>query len=49
MYGIFKENLMKPMITLLLATAFVLAGCNTVQGMGKDIEKAGETIQKAGH
>jgi len=40
---------MKPMIVLLLATAFVLSGCNTVQGMGKDIEKAGETIQKAGH
>lgn len=27
--------------------AFVLAGCNTVQGMGKDIEKGGEAIQKA--
>jgi len=40
---------MKPMIALLLATAFALSGCNTVQGMGKDIEKAGETIQKAGH
>jgi predicted small secreted protein len=49
MYGIFKENLMKPMIALLLATAFALSGCNTVQGVGKDIEKAGETIQKAGH
>jgi predicted small secreted protein len=49
MYGIFKEKPMKPMIALLLATAVVLSGCNTVQGMGKDIEKAGETIQKAGH
>ena len=27
--------------------AFILAGCNTVQGMGKDIEKGGEAIQKA--
>ena len=27
--------------------AFVLAGCNTVQGVGKDIEKGGEAIQKA--
>ena len=26
--------------------AIGLAGCNTVQGMGKDIEKAGEAIQK---
>jgi predicted small secreted protein len=49
MYGISKEKLMKPLIALLLATAFALSGCNTVQGMGKDIEKAGETIQKAGH
>ncbi len=40
---------MKPMMAILLAAAFALAGCNTVQGMGKDIEKAGETIQKAGH
>ncbi len=27
--------------------AFVLAGCNTVQGVGKDIEKGGEAIQKS--
>jgi predicted small secreted protein len=40
---------MKPLIAVLLATTFALAGCNTVQGVGKDIEKAGETIQKAGH
>lgn len=25
---------------------FVLTGCNTVQGLGKDIEKGGEAIQK---
>jgi predicted small secreted protein len=25
-----------------------LSACNTVQGVGKDIEQAGETIQKAG-
>jgi len=24
----------------------VLTGCNTVQGLGKDIEKGGEAIQK---
>lgn len=29
---------------LLLA---VLTGCNTVQGLGKDIEKAGEKTQEA--
>ena len=27
--------------------ALVLAGCNTVHGMGQDIEKAGEAIQKS--
>ncbi|WP_079433669.1 entericidin A/B family lipoprotein [Zoogloea sp. LCSB751] len=25
----------------------LLSGCNTVQGIGKDIEKGGEAIQKA--
>jgi predicted small secreted protein len=25
-----------------------LTACNTVRGVGQDIEKAGETIQKAG-
>jgi predicted small secreted protein len=26
----------------------VLAGCNTVQGVGRDLEKAGEAVQRAG-
>lgn len=37
---------MKKLIAF-FALAFMLAGCNTVQGMGKDIEKAGEAIQKS--
>ncbi len=35
---------------LLCAVMFagvVSMGCNTVQGMGKDIEKGGEAIQKS--
>jgi entericidin B len=32
---------------LALAAGLVLAGCNTVHGLGKDIEKGGEVIQKA--
>jgi predicted small secreted protein len=24
------------------------AGCNTLQGVGKDLEKAGEAVRKAG-
>jgi predicted small secreted protein len=34
-------------IIALAICAFVLTGCNTVQGVGKDVEKAGEAIQKS--
>jgi predicted small secreted protein len=34
-------------IIALAICAFVLVGCNTVQGVGKDVEKAGEAIQKS--
>ncbi|MDP3031131.1 MAG: entericidin A/B family lipoprotein [Rhodocyclaceae bacterium] len=37
---------MKILMLILAAATFVLAGCNTVQGLGKDIEKGGEAIQK---
>ena len=38
----------KIIAALLLACLIVLlSGCNTLHGMGKDIEKAGEGIQKA--
>jgi predicted small secreted protein len=37
---------MKMKFALLLA-ALVLAGCNTIEGMGKDIGKAGEKIEEA--
>jgi entericidin B len=29
----------------LLAVAFILTGCNTMEGAGKDIERGGEKIQ----
>ena len=38
---------MKPMIAALLAAALTLVGCNTVEGIGQDLEKAGESIEKA--
>jgi predicted small secreted protein len=38
---------MKPMIAILIAAALTLAGCNTVEGLGQDIEKAGDAIQKS--
>jgi predicted small secreted protein len=34
-------------LAALLATAFVLAGCNTVKGAGQDIQKAGQAIENA--
>ena len=33
-------------ISLLLAVLF-LAGCNTVEGLGKDIKKGGEKLEKS--
>ncbi len=37
---------MKKLIAMVVC-ALVLAGCNTVRGVGQDIEKAGEAIQKS--
>jgi entericidin B len=37
---------MRKVYILLVISAF-LAGCNTVDGMGKDLEKAGEAVQKS--
>ncbi len=38
---------LKVFAALLGLVAFFLAGCNTVRGVGQDIEKGGEAIQKA--
>jgi len=42
--------IMKRLIALILAMSYVLlaglAGCNTIQGAGKDVERGGEKIQK---
>jgi predicted small secreted protein len=37
---------MKTML-LALACAIALSACNTVEGLGKDIKKGGEAIEKA--
>ncbi|HRE17557.1 MAG TPA: entericidin A/B family lipoprotein [Rhodocyclaceae bacterium] len=39
----------KKILTVLAALTAVLAlgACNTVQGIGKDIEKGGEALQRA--
>lgn len=42
------RSTMTRLITLLsLIAAVSLAGCNTVHGVGQDIEKAGEAISNA--
>jgi predicted small secreted protein len=32
---------------VVLMSALGLAGCNTIEGMGKDIKKGGEAVEKA--
>ena len=32
---------------VLIALVIAIAGCNTIHGVGKDIEKAGEAVQKS--
>ena len=34
-------------IFALIAMCALLAGCNTIEGVGKDIKKGGEAIEKA--
>jgi len=39
---------MKKTATLIaLALTFVLAGCNTVKGVGQDVQRAGGAIERA--
>lgn len=33
--------------SVMMVLVLVLAGCNTVRGIGQDVEKGGEAIQKA--
>ena len=35
------------LLLLAIAAAMVLGGCNTIEGAGKDIQKAGEKIEGA--
>jgi len=42
-----KINISKIILSLLIGSFIVsLTACNTIKGVGKDTEKAGETIQK---
>lgn len=45
-----RRTTMKKVIALsfaLLMTAGALAGCNTIQGAGEDVERGGEAVQDA--
>jgi predicted small secreted protein len=42
-----EGNNMKKAIALAIA-ALVLAGCNTISGVGKDVQKVGQVITGAG-
>ena len=42
------KNLHKPtLIVLMLSFLAALSGCNTMRGLGRDTERAGEEIQQA--
>lgn len=34
-------------LALILLAAIALAGCNTMEGFGKDVQRGGEKIEKA--
>ncbi|MDV2467590.1 entericidin A/B family lipoprotein [Acinetobacter chinensis] len=36
--------MMKKVLAASLMVAFVLTGCNTVKGVGKDVSKAGDAV-----
>jgi predicted small secreted protein len=38
---------MKRILSVLLASLYLLAGCNTMEGIGKDIQKGGEKVEEA--
>ncbi|CDG84238.1 entericidin A/B family lipoprotein [Janthinobacterium agaricidamnosum] len=38
---------MKKILALSIA-ALILSGCNTVSGIGKDVQKVGQVVQSAG-
>jgi predicted small secreted protein len=44
LFGVIKLAL----LVVAVGVVFSMYGCNTVQGIGQDIEKAGEAIKKVG-
>jgi predicted small secreted protein len=44
---IFQEDVMIKRIVLANLCVAILAGCNTVKGVGKDIESGGKAIERS--
>lgn len=42
-----KKSVARISVVVAVVAAFAISGCNTVKGVGKDIETAGEKTQKA--
>jgi predicted small secreted protein len=43
----FQENIMRKFMGLAaIAGALLISACNTVEGMGRDVESAGHTVAK---
>jgi entericidin A len=44
---LFPENVMRKFMSIAaLAGALLVSACNTVEGMGRDVESAGHTVAK---
>jgi predicted small secreted protein len=41
-----KKILTTTLLGAFISSAFIIAGCNTMEGAGRDIEKGGEKVQK---
>jgi len=40
--------MLKKLLTMLIAVSFAtLAGCNTMSGLGKDVQKGGEKLENS--
>lgn len=37
---------MKRLIAVILGTSFLLAACNTMEGVGRDLEKGGQKVEQ---
>lgn len=42
----YLEKMMKKILAASIVFAFVLTGCNTVKGVGKDVSSAGSAVTK---